>query len=90
VSGQISRDGGASWQPLTVSALLHDAPGTLDTEAATVLDRQDRVTAVSRQALAADAADWLDVRIRFVEPDDPIPHLPEQPSASALERGGCI
>jgi hypothetical protein len=42
------------------------------------------------EALAAEAADWLDHRIRYVQPDDPVQHRPQVPAPASWRRGGQI
>ncbi|MGQ5638971.1 MULTISPECIES: hypothetical protein [unclassified Streptomyces] len=41
-------------------------------------------------ALSVKAADWLDHRIRCVQPDDPVQHRPPTPASASWRRGGRI
>lgn len=80
VTGHVSDDNGATWQPLLPSELLRDAQQHLSSAGPTASG--------SRRALAAEAADWLDRRIRFQQPDDPIRWIPPHPSAHGWRAGG--
>ncbi|MFF1680746.1 hypothetical protein ACFVYG_32500 [Streptomyces sp. NPDC058256] len=90
VAGHVSDDDGATWQPLLPSELLADAERAVERAAATSGDEPRRTAALLRDALAAEAADWLDHRLRYVQPDDPVRYRPETPSLFSWQRGGQI
>jgi hypothetical protein len=90
VAGHVSDDDGAHWRPLLPRELLADAERAVERAAAISGGESRRTAAVLRDALAAEAADWLDHRMRYVEPDDPTPYWPETPTLQAWERGGQI
>ncbi|MGW9029017.1 hypothetical protein ACWGQ5_33780 [Streptomyces sp. NPDC055722] len=81
VAGQVSDDGGVTWRPLPVSELFADAERAVPTA---------QHAPLLRDALAGEAADWLDARIRFVPSDDPTPWRPAAPDLDAWRRGGQI
>ncbi|MGW2937660.1 hypothetical protein ACWDA7_38950 [Streptomyces sp. NPDC001156] len=81
VAGQVSDDGGVTWRPLPVGELFADAERAVP--AAVHAD-------LLQDALAGEAADWLDTRIRFVPSDDPAQWRPAAPDLDAWRRGGQI
>jgi hypothetical protein len=81
VEGRVSDDNGVTWRLLPVRELFADAERALPSA---------RHAGLLRDALADDAADWLDVRIRFVPPDDPTQWRPGVPGLDAWWRGGEI
>lgn len=85
VTGHVSEDSGATWRPLTPGELLADAERSLATTTA-----EPDATELLRRALWTEAADWLDHRIRYVEPDDPNQWRPETPELDSWRRGGQI
>lgn len=89
VTGHVSDDGGATWRPLHTGELLADAEQALQ-HAEQAGGAASRTAALLREAMAAEAASWLDGRIRYVQPDDPAPHRPPRPDLPAWERGGQI
>ncbi|WP_326581775.1 hypothetical protein OIE69_44125 (plasmid) [Actinacidiphila glaucinigra] len=82
VSAQVSDDQGATWRPLLPSELLQDAHRHLSDALAGQRD--------SRRALVAEAAAWLDRRMRFVQPDDPVQWIPSRPSVQGWRTGGDV
>ncbi|MFI1701410.1 hypothetical protein ACH419_36395 [Streptomyces bobili] len=90
VAGHVSDDDGATWQSLLPRELLADAERAVERAAVTSGDQPRRTAALLRDALAAEAADWLDHRLRGVQPDDPFPYRPETPSLFSWQRGGQI
>ncbi|MFG3207358.1 hypothetical protein [Streptomyces sp. NPDC048192] len=90
VAGQVSDDGGATWQALTPGELYADAERALTEQAQASGQEGRRAAAVLREAMAAEAADWLDHRIRYVQPDDPVQYRPATPGLAAWRRGGEI
>ncbi|MFB6984615.1 hypothetical protein ACNPQN_32730 [Streptomyces sp. NPDC056297] len=90
VAGHVSDDGGATWQQLPPHELLADTERALG-RARHAPDEETRQTAaLVHNLLAAEAAEWLDARIRFVPPEDPAPWSPETPAISSWRRGGHI
>ncbi|MER6434177.1 hypothetical protein ABT272_41865 [Streptomyces sp900105245] len=90
VTGHVSDDNGATWRPLRPRELMADAGQAL-TATAHDGDPQTRQSAsILRDALAAEAADWLDHRLRYVQPDNPTPYRPDEPSPESWRRGGQI
>ncbi|MFE2102835.1 hypothetical protein, partial [Streptomyces sp. NPDC059468] len=85
VAVQASDDNGATWQPLPAHALHADTERAL---AAPDRLRHADHTARLQEALAAEAATWLDRRIRFVPGDDPRPWWPDTPALAAWQLGG--
>lgn len=90
VAGHVSDDDGATWQPLPPRELLADAERALVRAAQAPGEEARRTAALLQDALAAEAADWLDHRLRYVQPDDPFPYPPERPAPSSWRRGGQI
>ncbi|MFI5689115.1 hypothetical protein [Streptomyces sp. NPDC051636] len=90
VTGHVSDDHGATWRPLRPRELLSDAEQALAAMADDPGPQTRQSAGILRGALAADAADWLDHRLRYVQPDDPTPYRPEEPSPSSWQRGGHI
>ncbi|MGP3953483.1 hypothetical protein [Streptomyces sp. 7N604] len=86
VTGHVSHDAGATWQPLAPHQLLADAEQHLGSAAQTATG----ATQLLHRALQAEAAEWIDARIRFFQPDGPRPWLPETPELSSWQRGGQI
>ncbi|MEV6676215.1 hypothetical protein AB0N09_05010 [Streptomyces erythrochromogenes] len=88
-----STDGGATWQALPPRELWAQTLQHLDAVAEIPgvygIERTRRGTAL-REQVEADAAEWIDHRIRFVAPDDPSPYRPDTPSLFAWQRGGDI
>ncbi|MFF4846225.1 hypothetical protein [Streptomyces collinus] len=82
VTGHVSDDDGATWRPLRPRELMADAGQALDSG--------PQAAGILRDALAAEAADWLDHRLRYVQPDDPTPYRPDEPSPESWQRGGQI
>ncbi|WP_351234782.1 hypothetical protein [Streptomyces sp. NPDC002133] len=83
VTGHVSDDSGATWRPLTPGELLADAERFLTTT-------EPGTAKVLAWTLAAEAADWLDHRIRYVEPDDPAQWRPDTPELDSWRRGGQV
>ncbi|MFF5030113.1 hypothetical protein ACFY2J_38705 [Streptomyces collinus] len=91
VTGHVSDDHGATWRPLRPRDLMADAEHALTVMAHDDALQTGQSAGVFRDALAAEAADWLDHRLRYVQPDDPTPYRPEEPSSpEAWQRGGHI
>ncbi|MFF3958498.1 hypothetical protein ACFYY1_35575 [Streptomyces sp. NPDC001890] len=90
VTMRISADGGAVWQELRPDELLAQAERALMERAQAPEHDGQRTAALLADALAAEAADWLDHRIRYVQPDDPTLYRPETPAMSSWRRGGQI
>jgi hypothetical protein len=90
VTGHVSHDDGTTWQPLLPSELLADAERAVERAAVTSGDEPRRTAALLRDALIAEAADWLDHRLRYVQPDDPFPYPPATPTLLSWQRGGQI
>lgn len=79
VTVQASDDGGRTWRPLPVHDLLTDTEHALST---------DGRAALLHDALTAQAATWLDTRIRFPPADERALWLPDRPGPEAWQRGG--
>lgn len=90
VAAHVSNDDGATWQDLPPGELLADCERALTERAQVPGDDGQRAAALLRDALAAEAADWLDDRIRYVQPDDPSRYRPRTPTLAAWRRGGQI
>ncbi|MFI0813423.1 hypothetical protein [Streptomyces echinatus] len=90
VTGHVSDDHGATWRPLRPRELMADAGQALAAMAQEGSPQARQSAGILRDALAAEAADWLDHRLRYVQPDDPTPYRPEEPSPSSWQRGGQI
>ncbi|MGW6144430.1 hypothetical protein [Streptomyces sp. NPDC055140] len=90
VAGHVSADEGATWQPLHPRELLADAERALVSAVPDPGEETRRTAALLRDAMAAEAADWLDHRLRYVEPDDPFPYRTETPGPSSWRRAGQI
>ncbi|MDQ1005840.1 hypothetical protein QFZ82_000325 [Streptomyces sp. V4I23] len=90
VAGHVSYHGGATWRPLHPRELLADTESTLLRAAQAPGEAARRTAALLRDALDVEAADWIDARIRYVQPDDPFPYPVETPDLAAWERGGQI
>ncbi|RNG38006.1 hypothetical protein [Streptomyces botrytidirepellens] len=91
VAAQVSTDGGKTWQPLPAHALMADAENVLATAAQAPAEATRRLTALVQDAMAAEAAEWLDHRIRFV----PLTNhtgmdRPQTPAIASWQRGGQI
>lgn len=84
VTMHASNDNGATWQPLPPHQLMAEAEASLTARhhAPGVQDLQ--------RLLAADAADWLDARIRFLPPHEPITPPSRPPALFAWQRGGQL
>lgn len=72
VTAHASDDDGATWRPLPVRELLADAERALATAQQAPDPQAGPRAQALHDALAAEAADWLDHRLRYVQPDDPI------------------
>ncbi|MFF9607573.1 hypothetical protein ACF1GY_35825 [Streptomyces sp. NPDC014684] len=90
VTGHVSDDHGATWRRLRPRELMADAEQALAALAHDGGPQAQQSAGLLRDALAAEAADWLDHRLRYVQPDDPTPYRPEEPSPSSWQRGGQI
>ncbi|MFE5219312.1 MULTISPECIES: hypothetical protein [unclassified Streptomyces] len=90
VTGHVSDDHGATWRPLLPRELMADAERALAAMAEDGGPQARQAAGILRDALAADAADWLDHRLRYVQPDDPTPYRPDEPSPESWQRGGHI
>lgn len=90
VTAHVSDDDGATWQDLPPGELLPDAERALVEHAQKPRTGDRRAAPVLRDALAGEAADWLDHRMRYVQPDDPSPYRPPTPTPSSWRRGGQI
>ncbi|MFB6984513.1 hypothetical protein [Streptomyces sp. NPDC056304] len=97
VAAQVSDDEGVTWKFLLPHTLWADAQSALAQwsaglgpvgRAARPMRVEERVVYPLREALAADAARWLDHRIRFVDPDDPQPWIPSAPTGRQWAAGG--
>lgn len=83
-----SADGGATWQAMPPGELWAHTLQHLDAAAQNPDDRH--AATLLREQVEADAAEWIDHRIRFVEPDDPTPYRPDNPTLFAWQRGGDV
>ncbi|MER6434194.1 hypothetical protein ABT272_41960, partial [Streptomyces sp900105245] len=90
VTGHVSDDHGATWRPLLPRELMADAERALAAMADDGGPQARQSAGILRDALAAEAADWLDHRLRYVQPDDPTPYRPDEPSPESWRRGGHI
>ncbi|MFF9158521.1 hypothetical protein ACF1AB_40570 [Streptomyces sp. NPDC014846] len=90
VTGHVSDDQGATWRPLPPRELMADAERALAAMAEYGGPQARQSAGILRDALAAEAADWLDHRLRYVQPDDPAPYRPDEPSPESWQRGGQI
>ncbi|RNF81161.1 hypothetical protein [Streptomyces botrytidirepellens] len=90
VAGHVSDDDGATWQPLPARELLADAERALVRAAQAPGEEARHTAALLQDALAAEAADWLDHRLRHVQPDDPAQDRPNTPAPASWRRGGQI
>ncbi|MFD6335093.1 hypothetical protein ACFWGI_36715 [Streptomyces niveus] len=90
VAAHVSDDDGATWRDLPPGELLPDAERALVEQAQKPRPDDRHAAPVLRDALAAEAADWLDHRIRYVQPDDPSHYRPPTPAPSSWRRGGQI
>ncbi|MFE8940972.1 hypothetical protein ACFYNX_26245 [Streptomyces sp. NPDC007872] len=90
VTARISTDNGATWQDLPPRDLWAHALKHLDTTGQSPDETARQAAAALRGRLEAEAARWLDGRIRFVEPDAPSPYRPPTPTLFAWQRGGEI
>ncbi|MFJ5635270.1 hypothetical protein ACIQF5_21865 [Streptomyces goshikiensis] len=90
VAARTSTDNGATWQALPPRELWAHALEHLDIAGQSQDKAVLQATAALRDRLEADAARWLDGRLRFVEPDDPTPYRPPTPTLFAWQRGGEI
>ncbi|MER6452774.1 hypothetical protein ABT270_09115 [Streptomyces sp900105245] len=90
VTGHVSDDDGATWRPLLPRELMADAGRALAAMADDGGPQARQSAGVLRDALAAEAADWLDHRLRYVQPDDPTPYRPDEPSPESWQRSGQI
>jgi len=88
VTGQVSSDGGVTWKPLTPHQLMADAEQEMRNHQGQ--SWPDYSYTSLRRRLDAEAADWIDHRIRYVQPDDPTPWRPDTPAAASWQRGGQI
>ncbi|MFE4304844.1 hypothetical protein ACFRR6_02010 [Streptomyces sp. NPDC056891] len=90
VTARISTDHGATWQVLPPRELWAHTLQHLDAAAQSQEGPVRRAAAALREQLDADAAEWIDRRIRFVEPDNPAPYRPDTPTPSGWQRGGEV
>ncbi|WP_331725930.1 hypothetical protein [Streptomyces sp. NBC_00470] len=90
VSGLSSDDDGRTWQECPPAELFADAGRALDQRTQPSEPNGHHVAQLQRDALAAEAADWLDDRIRYTPPGDPRPSRSHTPSLVSWKRGGQI
>ncbi|KUN14576.1 hypothetical protein AQJ11_44455 [Streptomyces corchorusii] len=84
---EVSEDGGVTWRAITPASCTRTPDALLPSGRR----RRGRSgAALLREALAAEAAEWLDHRIRYVQPDDPVQHRPRTPGLASWRRGGQI
>ncbi|MGW2098691.1 hypothetical protein ACWCPX_13455 [Streptomyces olivaceoviridis] len=84
---EVSEDGGVTWRVITPASCTRTPDALLPSGRR----RRGRSgAALLREALAAEAAEWLDHRIRYVQPDDPVQHRPSTPGLASWRRGGQI
>ncbi|MFE2850208.1 hypothetical protein ACFXJO_03645 [Streptomyces lavendulae] len=90
VATRISTDHGATWQVLPPRELWAHTLQHLDAASQSPDEPGQRAAAALREQLEADAAEWIDRRIRFVAPDDPSPYRPDTPPLSGWQCGGTV
>jgi hypothetical protein len=88
VAMQVSDDAGATWRLLPTRQLHEDVELVLaDARRDPDVPRR-RVGARLQDALDREAAEWLDARIGFAPPEEPVPPAFDVPEAGAWERAG--